>query len=172
MKFKVIYSSFGFLLAALLLMGNSGGATLGAGARTGAPSEGLCTNCHGGGSFTPSISIQMLNGVTPISSYTAGNSYTLRVQISGGSSYGAQATILRNSNNSTAGTLSAPSSGAAVRAFGSRSYLEHTTRSNTGLFTATWVAPAAGTGTVTIYGAGIVCNVNGGTNGDNGTNSS
>jgi hypothetical protein len=173
MKFKVIYSCFGLLLGAFLLMGNSGGATAGgAGARTGAPSEGLCTNCHGGGSFTPSISIQMLNGATPISSYTAGNSYTLRVQMSGGSSYGAQATILRNSNNSTAGSLSSPSSGAAVRAFGSRSYLEHSARSSTGLFTATWVAPAAGTGTVTIYGAGIVCNNLAGSGGDNGTNGS
>ena len=171
MKFKVIYSFFGLLLAAFLFMGNSSGATVGgAGARTGAPTEGLCTNCHGGGSFTPTISIQMLNGATPISSYTAGNSYTLRVQMSGGSSYGAQATVLSNSNNSTAGTLSAPNTGAAVRAFGSRSYLEHTARSTTGLFTATWVAPTAGTGTVTIYGAGIVCNINGGTNGDNGSN--
>jgi hypothetical protein len=170
MKFKVIYSFFGLLLGAFFLMGNSGGATGGAGARTGAPSEGLCSNCHGGGSFTPSISIQMLNGATPISSYTAGNSYTLRVQISGGSSYGAQATVLRNSDNNTAGTLSGANSGAAIRTSGIRSYLEHTSRSTTGVFTATWVAPATGTGAITIYGAGIVCNATGGTSGDNATN--
>jgi len=175
MKKRFIYTVFSTALVVVLFLSNSNGPTAGgAGARTGAPGEGLCTNCHGGGSAGGvGITIQLLSGGSPVFSYVPGQSYTLRIQMTGGNScYGAQATVLRNSNNTTAGTLSGASAGAAIRNFGARTYLEHTTQSSTGLFTATWVAPAGGTGNVTIYAAGIACNGSTGSNGDNGINGS
>ncbi len=175
MKFRFIYTIFSAALVVALFLSNSNGPSVGgAGARTGAPGEGLCTGCHGGGSFGGvGVTIQMLDGGTPVFSYIPGQSYTLRIQMTGGGScYGAQATVLRNSNNTTAGTLSGASSGAAVRSLGGRSYLEHTNASSTGLFTATWVAPLAGAGSVTIYAAGIACNNGAGDSGDSGANSS
>jgi hypothetical protein len=174
MKFRVIYTIFAALLVGALFLGSSSGPINGgAGVRTGAPSEGVCTNCHGGGSFSATISIQMLDGSNPITTYTPGQSYTLRVEVGGGGGcYGAQATVLTNSSNTTAGVLSAPNIGTSIRASGGRTYIEHNTRSSTGVFTANWVAPATGTGSVTIYAAGIACNGTGGTNGDSGNNGS
>ncbi len=46
-------------------------------------------------------------------------------------------------------------------------YLEHTTRSSTGVFTATFTAPTQGTGNITFYASGISANGNGGISGDN-----
>jgi hypothetical protein len=174
MKFRIIYTIFTALLVGALFLGSSNGPINGGvGVRTGAPGEGLCTNCHGGGSFSPTISIQMLDGSTPITTYTPGQSYTLRVAVGGGGGcYGAQATVLTNSGNTTAGVLSAPNIGTSIRASGGRTYIEHNTRSTTGIFTANWVAPATGTGSVTVYAAGIACNGTGNTSGDNGTNGS
>ena len=171
MKIRYLYPLFsGLLLISLFLANSSGPGSVGTGARTGAPGEGICSNCHGGsgGTFSPSINIQVLDGATAVSTYQAGRSYTLRVQISSANStcFGAQATVL-NSSNSNTGSLSSPGSGVRVLTIGSRTYIEHTQRSSSGVFTATWTAPAAGTGTVTVYAAGIACNNSSGSSGDN-----
>jgi hypothetical protein len=176
MKTRFLYVFFFALLGGILLTSNSGGrGAAGGSAATGAPGEGVCAGCHGGASGFPTINIQMRDGSNnPVTSYIGGQTYSLRIQISGGpggSQYGAQATVLNSANN-TAGTLSAPGTGAQITTVGLRRYLEHTNRSVSGVFGATWTAPIAGTGTVTVWAAGIFCNANGGTSGDAGFNGS
>ncbi len=170
MKFKFIYILAMATFAYLVFSSRSAGpANAGIGGRTGAPSEGLCSNCHSGGA-APSLSIQLLDGGNPVTSYTAGQSYTLRVTVGGGTRYGMQAVALNSSNTNT-GTLSAPSANGRISAASGRSYLEHNNTSVSGVFTATWVAPTSGTGNVTIYAAGLNADGTGGTGGD-GTSSS
>jgi len=165
MKFKFIYilamAAFAYLV---LSSRSSGAANAGIGGRTNAPSEGLCSDCHGGGA-APSLSIQLLDAGNPVTSYTAGQSYTLRVTVGGGTRYGMQAVALNSSNTNT-GTLSAPSANGRISAASGRSYLEHNNTSTSGVFTATWVAPTSGTGNVTIYAAGLNANGTGNTLGD------
>lgn len=176
MKTRFLYVFFLALLGGVLFTSNSGGrAASGGGANTGAPGEGVCAACHSGASGFPTINIQMRDGSNnPVTSYIGGQTYSLRIQISGGaggSQYGTQATVLNSSNN-TAGTLSVPGTNTQITNLGARTYLEHTNRSITGVFGATWTAPVAGTGNVTVWAAGIFCNANGGTNGDAGFNGS
>ncbi len=49
-----------------------------------------------------------------------------------------------------------------------RSYAEHNGMSNTNVFTATWIAPATGSGVATIYAAGNAVNGNNESGGDGG----
>lgn len=165
MKFKFIYILSLVIFAYLVLSSRSAGpANVGIGGYTGAPSEGTCANCHSGG-VAPTVLIQLLDAGNPVTSYTAGQTYTLQVAVSGATGYGAQAVVL-NGANTNIGTLSAPSAGARISNAGGRTYLEHSSRSLAGIFTATWVAPASGTGSVTIYAAGLNANGNGGVSGD------
>jgi len=79
-------------------------------------------------------------------------------------------TTITTATNTQAGTLSSPSVGARVASTGGLQFLEHSTpavSSTSSTFSATWVAPVAGTGTVTVYGVGMAANGNGGTSGDN-----
>lgn len=47
---------------------------------TGAPFDmGTCSSCHGGGNYNATVSLQLLQGGTPVSAYVPGQSYTLRI---------------------------------------------------------------------------------------------
>lgn len=149
----------------------SGGAAFnGLGGSTGAPSEGLCFDCHSGGSFTPSINLVVRNSANNIvTTYNPGETYNLTFTVSAsGAKFGMQATSLNSSNNSS-GTFSSQSSNARIVTSGSRTYLEQNATSNSGTFTSQWTAPAAGTGTVRFYFVGLAVNGTGSTNGDNST---
>lgn len=168
-----------FLIAAsgIIALGNSSGpANAGNGGRTGAPGEGACSNCHSGGSFTPSVAIQVLqNGTTtPVTSYIGGTTYDVKVTVSsttGAPKFGFQLTTL-NASNTMAGSYNTPASNTRVSTSGARSYMEQSTTSTSGVFTAKWVAPTAGTGTVTFYANGNCVNGTGGTGADNATGTS
>lgn len=148
----------------------SGGPGLsGAGDRTGSPiSSGTCASCHGGGVYSPAISIQVLDGVTPVTSYIPGNVYTVRFTVTGGAPrYGFQGVALRP-NNSAAGTLNTPGANTQVVSIGGIPYVEHTSPvATSGIFTSQWTAPASGAGSIKFYGVGLASNSNGSTNGDN-----
>lgn len=166
-----VYSSFILLGIGVIALSNSGGAAAGfAGARTGAPGEGTCSNCHGGGSFGASVLLEVFeNGTTtPATSYVGGTTYDVKVTVnktSGNPKYGFQSTVLKTTNT-MAGSFNTPGSNTQITALGGRSYIEHNAASTPNTFTAKWVAPAALTGTVTFYVSGNCVNGTGSTAGD------
>ncbi|MFZ9029422.1 MAG: choice-of-anchor V domain-containing protein [Crocinitomicaceae bacterium] len=140
--------------------------------RTGGPlASGTCAGCHSGGSFATNASIEVLDGSSnPVSTYTPGASYTIRLSVTAGSGspsgYAGQMTAL-NSSNQMAGDMTATLTGnTQISVIGAVEYLEHTSISSTGVFEATWVAPTAGAGDVTLYGIGVAANGNFNTTGD------
>ncbi|MDG1333377.1 MAG: T9SS type A sorting domain-containing protein [Crocinitomicaceae bacterium] len=148
----------------------SGGAGNGGlGDRTGSPlSSATCSQCHSGGSFNASVSVDVFDPIAgmSVSSYTAGNSYEVTYTVTGNANaYGFQGTVLTQTN--AAGGSFATPSGAQVVTISGRPYLEHVSGSSlSGVFQTIWTAPAAGSGTVTFYGIGLGVNQNGGTSGD------
>lgn len=170
MKLKFIYILCLSVFAYVVLSSrSSGAAAAGLGNRTGSPgSSGLCSGCHSGASYTTNVSIALKDGSNnSVTQYRPGQAYTLEYTItaSGGTptGYGMQSVIFR-SNNTNAGTL-----GTALTPntrITSSTYVEHNGVSSTGVFRATWTAPAAGTGNVTVYAVGLGVNNNGNTNGD------
>lgn len=150
----------------------SGGAGNGGlGDRTGSPlSSATCAQCHAGGAFSSSVSIDVfdpLSGTSLTTEYTPGNTYQVTYTVTGNASaYGFQGTVLTNTN-AAGGSFSSPT-GAQVVTISGRSYMEHVSGpSVSGVFQSTWTAPAAGSGNVTFYGIGLSVNANGGTSGDN-----
>jgi hypothetical protein len=161
---KFILSSIS--LASILVVGLtiSSNASGPGGNRTGSPgSSGNCGSCHSGGNYggTLKVGITDIGDTTFLSFYTPGQAYDMHV-ISGGTSTkkGFQATFL-TSSNMIAGTCSAAPSGTSIYTSGGKSIWGHTTPSATGVWKGTWTAPAAGNGTVTMYGATVVSNANG-----------
>ena len=139
--------------------------------RTGSPiSSGTCANCHSGGSFGVNVTLDVFDPVSgsSVTSYVPGSSYEVTFTVNGTApGYGFQSTVL-NSSSTAGGSLSNPSGGQIVT-IGGNSYLEHQGGSVSGVFQATWTAPAAGSGTITFYATGLGVNGNGGTSGDQST---
>ncbi len=128
---------------------------------TGAPFDaGTCNNCHFGGSWSPSVSLQLYSGATPVSVYTPGASYTVRITrsaspalpASGG--FGFQltcATGLASTNYNNWGTLPANTTNIFLSG---HNYLEHTTKLSKTItqLNIPWTAPpSAAAGTVDFW---------------------
>ncbi|MFZ5553343.1 MAG: choice-of-anchor V domain-containing protein, partial [Bacteroidota bacterium] len=89
------------------------------------------------------------------------------VELTGaGAQFGFQTVSLINSSNANAGNFTALTSNAKVVTLNGRKYGEQVSRSTSGLFQFQWNAPASGSGDVKFYAAGIACNANGTTSGD------
>ncbi|MEO1262300.1 MAG: choice-of-anchor V domain-containing protein [Bacteroidota bacterium] len=182
MKLRNVYKLFILALLYVGLQSRSAGpaGVLGFGV-TGAPgsvgSDGTCGNvgCHFQGDFSPTASIQLLDGSDEVTEYIPGKAYTVRVSIVAGdgtpSSYGFQAVPLDDSE-SQAGTWSDIGSGQQAVSVGTREYLEHSNSSQNNTFESEWTAPELGTGDVTFYAAGIAANNNGTSTGDGTANTS
>ncbi len=135
---------------------NSGGSV---GGKTGAPGDAACTQCHTtavtGASTDNSLTI--LNGITPISDYTPGQTYNVAVVLNnftGGVQHGFECMPL-TSANALAGTVTASAAGGTenVSALG-KQRVTHTDGSQTA-WQFTWTAPATNVGVVTFYLATI-----------------
>lgn len=155
----------------LILQSASGGrAAVGGQNRTGSPiASGTCAACHSGGNFSPSSSAVITNSSgTAVTSYIPGETYTVTYTVTGtgASGYAMQASFLDANNANTGDFLSATSANTQLSTAGGIEFLEHQGTQTTGVFVGTWEAPAAGTGTVTLYGVGLAVNANGGTSGD------
>ena len=155
------------------LSSNSGGrGTSGGGTNTGAPSEGTCADCHSGGSFGATSSIQVFNQgtATAVTAYSPGTTYDVKFTVNtttAASGYGFQMTALRSANATSAGTWSTPGSNVQLYSpTGGRKYVEHNATSTSNVFTMRWTAPTAGNGSVVFYGAGNAVNRASGTSGD------
>jgi hypothetical protein len=168
MKRKILTGVFLSALG-ILLMNSSNGAGASQNAdRTGSPvANGNCNGCHSGGTVTPTVTVGLFDGLLPVTSYTPGKTYTLRIIVLGLGypRYGFQ-TVALSSGNANAGTITAGSTGTRAITINGRIYGEHTSPSNTGSFDLSWKAPAAGTGTVNFYTAGLGAANPSGDNGD------
>ncbi len=145
--------------------------------RTGSPGESNCTGCHGDYTVnTGGGSISLQAAGMPTFQYTAGQTYTMSVTVSKGSTnlFGIGLEALTASNDN-AGTLTITDAAAtsiktATVSSISRRNIVHTLNggasSGSKVFNFSWTAPATGTGNVTFYYAGAACNNNGNESGD------
>lgn len=169
----VLFIGITFLF--VLQSASGGRAASGGQDRTGAPgSLGACTACHANnGSFSnPQIGIVVKDGSgSTVTSYVPGDTYTLEFTVTSGGTpngYAMQAVILDATNANAGDFLATSTANTQLSIIGNgREFVEHQGVNGTGVFSATWEAPATGTGAVTIYGIGMAVNGTGGTPGDN-----
>ncbi len=146
---------------------------------TGAPTPGggtelTCSTCHNSGDYgEPQLAVRLNDQAD--STYRPGTTYRVTVAVRPGAGqpagYGFQAQFLTDATEpATAGTLSAPGTGAQITPLDNgRVYAEHQKVNTDSLFTFDWTAPEAGTGMVKMYLVGNTVNFNGSTTGDNGS---
>ena len=115
---------------------------------TGSPFDGKnCTNCHGGSASTVA---GMITSNIPAAGYTPGASYTITVTVSGSGNKGFEVSP-QNAAGTLLGTLTA---GSGNKLVGSGKYVtQSSSLTGTATWSFGWTAPAAGTGSVTFYGA-------------------
>ena len=126
------------------------------------------TNNTGGGS----VSVAVKNGGSTVTSYTGGQSYTVEVTIahSGATRWGFQTTAKKGSTNTPAGTFATSDSTTEMNLYShamtTNDYIQSSGdvsnlagakdgTANSATYSFTWTAPAAGTGTVIFYAAGM-----------------
>lgn len=148
--------------------GNSGSAPSG---NTGSPGDGnTCARvgCHTGGPAQTNQTVS-ITGNIPVEGYSPGQTYNMTVTMSNGGSRFGFSLSPQNLQGAKLGTLIASGAGTTLNGAGGK-YLTHTSGGTTGSgsksWTFQWTAPAAGTGSVTFYGAFNFANNNGGTSGD------
>ena len=140
----VVFSVFNLL--APNAISNPTGAPAG---NTGSPSDATtcAESCHGGSAVTQA---GLITSNIPTAGYTPGSTYTITASITGSGNKGFQV-----SPQNTAGTLL----GSLIAGTGSQivgiKYITHSSAksSTAATWTFQWIAPAAGTGSVTFYGA-------------------
>lgn len=170
---------FGAIVYFLFAANSNGRATQTNTGNTGAPGESAtCSNCHSGGAYGPvNVSIQaFIQGTsTPVTSYTPGATYDMRVTVQAGmgspNGYGFQMTCLTLGNNTPLAGYSNLASNVKQKAvtigtYAGRTYVEQNGVTNNNQFNMSWTAPAAGTGTVRFYAAGNCVNLSNNTSGD------
>ena len=154
-----IYFVLVMLVSITLLMSHSDNPPNG---KTGAPGDGLCTDCHSLGTGTQDGSITVTGMPTTIQPSTM---YVLTVTSSNPNGIAAEAgfqlTIL-NSSNQKAGAMTGPSSSSVVTPSAGREYWEHNPSvaypgDNIVTWTVTWTSPVGPPGNaITAYVAGNV----------------
>lgn len=171
---RLIVTSALLVSVGIVITGRSGGAAnvLGQG-YTNAPGEGNCSQCHSGGTYgtvTPSIQIFQLGTQTPVTSYTPGTSYDMRVTVNNTSGsplrYGFQLTALRTSGNQALGGFSNLGANIQQLVVSGRTYVEHSSATVSNQYNFRWTAPASGSGAVRFYASGNCVNNNSNSSGD------
>ena len=159
----------------VMLQSNSTGPAASANRATGAPGDNgtACNSCHSGGTFGDvTIDLQLLdtNG-NSVSEYMPGQVYSVSVDLSTANfspnAYGFQTIALIDANDVPTNSFENSGDGVQFSTSAGRQYAEHTNPKVSGEFTFDWMAPAAGSGSVTFYAAGNAANLNGNTLGDN-----
>ncbi len=117
---------------------------------TGSPGDGAnCAKCHGG---TATITAGLITSNIPAAGYVAGQTYLITVtnNIAGSGKYGFEVSP-QNASGTQLGTLVAGTGSTLVS--GSKYIAQSNASSTTKSWTFSWIAPVAGTGQVTFYGA-------------------
>jgi len=145
-------------------------------AKTAAPGEGACTDCHTGHILNPdALGSVTIDGVP--TSYMPGQTYTLTVTVqrTGQIRWGFELTALKSSDATAAGTITITNTLTRMGTLNGRTYVEQTTvngddgtfsNQSSGSWEFSWTAPAAGAGAVTFYAAGNAADGNGSNSGD------
>lgn len=138
---------------------------------TGAPDEGVCSNCHGSENHDGSSinQFQFLDAnLSPVTAYTPGETYNVRFTVNNpATKKGFQTVALANLTQ--AGTMTASvQGGTTLSESDGRQYIGHNNSSNTTTngWGFTWTAPATNVGPVTFYVASNVTDNDGTWNGD------
>jgi hypothetical protein len=116
---------------------------------TGSPGDGQnCVACHNGSATTVS---NWITSNVPAAGYSPGTTYTISVTITGSGSKGFEVSP-QNLSGTLLGTLTA---GAGSKLVGNGKYVTQSSPKNTNpaVWTFSWTAPIAGTGSVIMYGA-------------------
>lgn len=116
-------------------------------AKTGAPGESTCTQCHSGSTFPAAGTINYSFSGTN-NEYYPGQSYNIDLSTATGAKNGFQMTIL-DANDNMAGTFSA-GLGSGVTSSNGRDYIRQTDPNNTS-WSFIWDAPATDMGDLTVY---------------------
>ena len=138
--------------------------------RTGAPGDGLCSNCHSAGSQQGNVEITGVPGtIVPGQTYNIGIISTTNTN----SSLGGFQMVVLDVNDENIGTLTNPSPASTVTPAGNgRTYHEHQPAIGFGggptvSWSVDWTAPTNGpTGNISFYAASVLANGNGSTSGD------
>jgi len=167
---KKIQGIISILIAAIVFMSYSDNPPNG---KTGAPGDGLCTDCHNSdnpGNFDGGIEITGFPA-----SITPNTVYPLTVKVSNPNGFaskaGFQFTIL-NASNQKFGTFSLPSASCTISMQNNRDYVEHNPAQlfngmDEAIWTVNWMSPAIGTAqTIKIYAAANIANNNDNDDGD------
>jgi len=119
-------------------------------AKTGSPGDGSnCTECHGG---SPTTTAGLITSNIPAGGYVPGTTYLITATnpLTNVGKMGFEVSP-QNAAGALLGTLIA---GSGSQLVGSNKYVTHTNaNTTTNTWTFSWIAPAAGTGSVTFYGA-------------------
>lgn len=141
--------------------------------KTGAPltGQGTCADCHGTGADNSGDGSL---AITTPTTYVPGQVYTITVteQDPGQSRWGFELTVLKNSDNSMAGTIASSTTLTGTGATGGVTYVGQIrgtggdgtfagTANGPVSWTFNWTAPATGSGAVTFYAGGVAANNSG-----------
>ena len=165
-----------FLSALFLLLANATGVPQAVTKAPGEASNNSCATCHTpAGSFNTTIALEVLNSNNiPVQSYNLGETYTVKVLVSGTNNpkaYGFQMSCQDSLTNTDLGIWS--EFGERVKQQNlsvlgkQRKYLVQSAAKTDGIFTAKWKAPNTNMGKIKFYFSGLAINLNGNTNGDN-----
>ena len=163
-KFTPIYLFFGLALLWVATTSNSSNPPNG---RTGAPGEGICSNCHfGGGGFNGSVSITGLPAVVD-----PNTTYPITVTVANPNGAAQRAGfqwVALNSANQNTGSISLAGPSSTITPSGGRTYHEHNPAQFFGAgtsvsWTANWTSPAAPSSNdvLTFYSAAVIGNGSG-----------
>ena len=121
-----------------------------------------CEGCHGGGSATPTITLNASPAFGPGNTYVAGTTYTISYKVSGYSKFGFNLEI-NNGNSSSATAAGTLTAGTSTQIF-SNEVLHTSPILSSNFATFQWTAPSSGT--VYLYSTGLGVNNSNGDSGD------
>lgn len=139
------------------------------GGKTGAPIDGVCTDCHEGtvqnGSTMNTVVVSDQNG--PVSEYTPGMDYEVTISMATNNAKNGFEIVPLTSNNTQAGTVSTLDNNTQFIDLGTTKRITHDFAGNSlTSWTFAWTAPNTNVGDVTFYLATNLTNGNMGGDGD------
>ena len=172
---KMIVLTFSLSLLTLLSLSFMSGPANRGHDKTGSPlSNGTCMNCHSSGSYSPNLTVKVLDGENEVNSFNPGQSYTLRYHLLNTGSplaFGFQ-TVILDENNESAGIFGEIPNGFQLIDLGGVTYLEHSQPAPLSSFEVEWTAPEDVDNPLTIYAGSVAANSNNNTGGDGADTSS
>lgn len=164
------------ILILWLLMSNASGVPQAVTKAPGEANHNSCASCHTpAGNYNTSISLDVLDADSAlVTQYQPGQTYTVKIKVTATNNpkaFGFQMACLDSLTNTDMGVWSALGDKVKQQTLNvggkPRKYLVQSSPKTTGIFTASWKAPATDVGKIKFYYAGLAINQNGNTNGDN-----